>query len=217
MERTSAVRATPVDDARVTSPSVAFDSAPRRSFLRSSLANAITFVRFVCIVPFAYFMTHGDQHSAEVALLIFIVALASDFADGSVARKLGTVTSFGGTFDHTVDFLFVTSGLFAGASRGAFPWILPALIVGAFAQYFIDSYWIHRHGKLRRSKLGRYNGILYFVPSCVEILIRLGANLLQPLLTILVWALVASTVISMGQRLAFSVFPEKFPGGPAQK
>ncbi len=86
-----------------------------------------------------------------------------------------------GTFDHTTDFLFVTSGLFAGALRGAFPWILPVLITAAFAQYVIDSYWIHRHTKLRGSKLGRYNGMLYFVPTCMDILIRMGLGFLATL------------------------------------
>ena len=122
-----------------------------------------------------------------------------------------------GTFDHTTDFLFVTSGLFAGAFRGAFPWILPVLIIAAFAQYVIDSYWIHRHAKLRGSKLGRYNGMLYFVPTCMEILIRLGARLLQPLLTILVWALVLSTLVSMGQRLMFSRSAEHLPSRSPEK
>ncbi len=44
---------------------------------------------------------------------------------GPIARRRGTVTALSGTFDHTSDFLFVTSGMFAGALRGAFPWILP--------------------------------------------------------------------------------------------
>ena len=98
------------------------------------------------------------------------------------------------------DFLFVTSGIFAGAYRGVFPWVLPVLITAAFAQYVIDSYWIHRQSKLRGSKLGRYNGMLYFVPPCMDIVIRLGARFLQPLLTIFVWVLVLSTLVSMGQR-----------------
>jgi hypothetical protein len=85
--------------------------------------------------------------------------------------------------------------------RGAFPWILPILITAAFAQYVIDSYWVHRHTKLRGSNLGRYNGILYFVPSIVDILIRMGLGFLAPLLTLLVWLLVLTTLLSMGQRL----------------
>src|SRR5271154_3403804 len=132
------------------------------------MANALTAVRLLLVFPFAFLMTKADAHYALLALLVIVIALATDFADGPLARRRGTVSGISGTFDHTSDFLFVTSGLFAGASRGAFPWILPALITAAFAQYFIDSYWIHRHGGLRRSKLGRYNGMLYFVPLYTE-------------------------------------------------
>ena len=172
------------------------------------MANALTAIRLLLVLPFAFFMAREDAHSAGLALIIWTVALASDLLDGPVARRRGTVTSFSGTFDHTTDFLFVTSGIFAGAYRGAFPWILPILIVAAFAQYFIDSYWIHRHAKLRGSRLGRYNGMLYFAPTCMDALIRLGGRFLQPLLTVLVWLLVLSTIISMGQRLAHSRLPE---------
>src|SRR5579862_8489388 len=142
------------------------------------MANALTAIRLLLVLPFAFFMAHGDERSAIFALVAWGVALITDFLDGPIARRAGTVTARSGTFDHTTDFLFVTSGLFAGALRGAFPWILPILITAAFAQYFIDSYWVHRRTKLRGSKLGRYNGMLYFVPSCLDILIRMGLRFL---------------------------------------
>ena len=164
------------------------------------MANALTALRLILVAPFAFFMARGDVRSAAIALAIWAVALITDFLDGPIARRRGTVTALSGTFDHTTDFLFVTSGIFAGAYRGVFPWILPTLIVAAFAQYFIDSYWIHRHAKLRGSKLGRYNGILYFVPTCVDALIRLGVHVLRPLLVIFIWGLVVSTLVSMVQR-----------------
>jgi CDP-diacylglycerol---glycerol-3-phosphate 3-phosphatidyltransferase len=181
------------------------------------MANALTTLRLLLVVPFAFFMTKGDARSAVFALIVWVVALITDFLDGPIARRRGTVTAWSGTFDHTTDFLFVTSGLFAGAFRGVFPWILPILIVAAFSQYVIDSYWIHRHAKLRGSKLGRYNGMLYFVPTCMEIFVRLGARWLQPLLTILVWVLVLSTLVSMGQRLMLSRLPEHLPTRSPEK
>lgn len=167
------------------------------------MANALTAVRLLIVLPFALFMAKGDRNSAIFAFVAWMVALATDLLDGPIARRRGTVTAFSGTFDHTTDFLFVTSGLYAGAVRGAFPWILPILITAAFAQYVIDSYWIHRQAKLRGSKLGRYNGILYFVPSLMDILIRMGLQFLEPLLSVLVWLLVLSTLLSMGHRLIF--------------
>lgn len=168
------------------------------------MANALTAIRLLLVAPFAFSMARGDERSALFALILWTVALATDFLDGPIARRRGTVSALSGAFDHTSDFLFVVSGIFAGATRGVFPWILPICITAAFAQYAIDSYWLHRQIKFRGSKLGRYNGMLYFVPPCMDILIRLGVRFLQPLPTILAWALVVSTLVSMSQRLIFS-------------
>jgi CDP-diacylglycerol--glycerol-3-phosphate 3-phosphatidyltransferase len=181
------------------------------------MANALTAVRLFLVLPFAFFIAKGDQRSAMLALGAWVVAVVTDLLDGRVARRRGTVTALSGAFDHTTDFVFVTSGLFAGALRGAFPWILPVLITAAFTQYVVDSYWVHRHSKLRGSKLGRYNGILYFVPTLMYILIRLGFDFFQPVLAILVWLLVASTLISTGQRLMLRRLPEQIPSRSSEK
>ena len=181
------------------------------------MANALTAIRLLLVLPFTFFMARGDARSALLGLIVWVVALATDFLDGPIARRRGTVSALSGTFDHTSDFLFVVSGIFAGAFRGAFPMILPICITAAFAQYVIDSYWIHQRIKLRGSKLGRYNGMLYFVPPIMDILIRLGARSLQPLLTILVWALVLSTLVSMVHRLMYSRLAEHFPSRSTEK
>ncbi len=175
------------------------------------MANGLTAIRLLLVAPFAFYMAQGNERSAIFALAAWVVAVITDLLDGPIARRRGTVTAWSGTFDHASDFLFVTSGLFAGALRGAFPWILPILVTAAFTQYVIDSYWIHRRTRLRGSKLGRYNGLLYFVPSIMDILIRMGVRFLAPLLTILIWLLVLSTLVSMGQRLAFRSLPEQLP------
>jgi CDP-diacylglycerol--glycerol-3-phosphate 3-phosphatidyltransferase len=172
------------------------------------MANALTAVRLLLVLPFGFFMARGDRASGTVALVLWLMALITDFLDGPIARRRGTATAASGTFDHASDFLFVTVGIFAGATRHAFPWILPIVITAAFAQYVIDSYWIHRHAKLRGSKLGRYNGILYFVPSCLDALIRMGFGFLLLPLTVLNWLLVLSTLASMVQRLRLWSLPE---------
>lgn len=168
---------------------------------RRLMANVLTALRLLLVAPFAVLMARGGTRYATLDALMFVVAIATDLLDGPLARRRGTASAAGGTFDHTVDFLFVTGGLAAGASRGALPWILPVLVAAAFAQYVADSYWLHRDRTLRTSRLGRYNGILYFAPLGGDLLIRLGLTLLEPLLTLLVWILVAGTLISMGERL----------------
>lgn len=181
------------------------------------MADALTALRLVLVLPFVFFMAKGDSRSAAAALIIWLVALTTDVLDGPLARRRGTVKAIGGTFDHATDFLFVTSGIAAGAWRGAFPWILPICITAAFAQYVIDSYWIHTRAGLRASKLGRYNGMLYFAPTCMDALIRLGVGFLRPLLRVLVWVLVVSTIVSMLQRLTYRSLSEDLAGRSPQK
>ena len=166
------------------------------------MAYTLTFFRLFLIFPFSFLMIREDVSSAAVAGIVFVVAIVSDIVDGPIARRLGTTSAAGQAADHTADFLFVTCGLMAGAIRGVFPWILPLLIATAFAQYVIDSYWLHQQRELRMSWLGRYNGMLYFVPLGGDILIRLGLSFLGPLLTPVLWILVLSTLLSIADRLA---------------
>jgi len=169
------------------------------------MANALTVARLLLAVPFALCMAAADARHAAWAAVILTAAIVSDLADGALARRLGTASAAGRLLDHTVDVLFVTTGLVAAAARGAFPWILPVLVAAAFAQYAIDSYVVARARELRPSRLGRYNGILYFVPLGGDIAVRLGGQALRPLVTALAWVLVASTLGSMGERLFLAV------------
>jgi len=165
------------------------------------MANAFTVIRLILAVPFALLVARSDPHSSAWAGLALLVAIATDLADGPVARRTGTVSVLGGTLDHLSDFVFVTAGLAAAAVRGAVPWLLPALIIAAFAQYCLDSYFVHGRRALRGSRLGRYNGILYFVPLGGLVLVGIGLNVLRPVLRLIIWVLVLSTVVSMAQRL----------------
>ena len=165
------------------------------------MANALTLARVLLAVPFAFLMARADAWSAALAGLVLAAAITTDLLDGLLARRRGAATAAGGVFDHTADCLFVTTGLAAGALRGVFPWVLPLLVPAAFTQYVVDSYWGHGGRALRTSGVGRWNGILYFVPLGGDVLVRLGLGALGPVVTVLAWALVASTVVSMGERV----------------
>ncbi len=181
-------------------------TAPRRIFgaRRAVGANALTALRLVLVAPFVAFTAPPDARHALPAAVTLIVAVASDLLDGPLARRQGTASAAGGLFDHAADCAFVTAGLAAAATRGAVPWLLPPLVAAAFVQYVVDSYWVHRGRALRGSLLGRWNGILYFVPLGGDILVRAGLRALAPVVTAIAWALVATTVLSMIARLRAS-------------
>ncbi len=171
------------------------------------MAHLLTGLRLALALPFAWCMSRDGDLSAWLAAAAIAIAIATDLADGPVARRTGRASAAGRVFDHSSDFLFVTGGLVGGALRGAFPPLLPLLVVVAFAQYVIDSYWLHQVRELRMSSLGRWNGILYFVPLVGDVLVRtgllaaLGLGLLAPLVPWIAWALVGSTALSIGDRL----------------
>jgi len=162
------------------------------------VANLLTLLRLFAVAPFAWWVARGD--APGWAATLFCVAIATDLADGPLARARGTASGVGRALDHASDFAFVDAGLAAAAWRGAVPWLLPALVAAAFAQYVADSYWLHRAGQLRMSALGRWNGILYFVPLGGALLVDLGfAGLAAPTHWVS-WALVLSTLASMADR-----------------
>src|SRR6266542_262447 len=109
------------------------------------MANALTALRVLLTVPFAFLMTRGDRWSAAPAGIVLVPA--------------------------------------------------------AFAQYVVDSYWGHRGRALRTSGLGRWNGVLYFAPLGGDVLVRLGLGAFRPVVSMVAWTLVLSTVISMPERL----------------
>jgi phosphatidylglycerophosphate synthase len=136
-----------------------------------------------------------------IAFACFWLAVTTDLVDGPVARRRGEVSAFGGFFDHATDAAFVATGLAALAYRGIVTPLLAPLVLLAFAQYALDSRVLAGR-RLRTSKLGRWNGIAYYV--------LLGTPLTRNALgldwpgygfeALFAWVLVATTLFSMIDR-----------------
>jgi len=123
------------------------------------LANPFTLLRLAAAPLLALAVAHAATRTAGA---LFWGAVASDFADGRIARWRGEASSLGGLLDHTTDATFVSLGLLAFAVQGTISLWLPCLIALAFAQYALDSRAL-KGRPLRTSGLGRWNGIGYFV------------------------------------------------------
>jgi cardiolipin synthase len=165
----------------------------------STRANALTLLRLLA-APALVIAVLDDAVAAAAAL--FALAVATDFADGWVARRYGEASPLGGLVDHAVDATFVTCSTAALASKGVLPVALPALIAIAFLEYA----WDTRRGRsrgLRPSALGRWNGIAYYVIVGIPVVRdALGLEAPGPVLVRGIgWLLVASTLVSIATRL----------------
>ena len=174
------------------------------------MANALTAVRLVLVLPLAAALARPELLAPSNVVLLLCVAIVTDVLDGRVARMTGTASASGRLFDHGTDCLFVTGGLAGAAMTGAVTPLLPVLIPVAFGQYVVDSYVWHRQRQLRASALGRWNGILYFVPLVLIAASRLhlpGGAFLLWAAGVLGYVLVASTVASVIDRATTPVRP----------
>jgi phosphatidylglycerophosphate synthase len=162
-------------------------------------ANALTFLRLLLAPALLAAILSG---SAAVAVAIFALAVATDISDGRLARRAGTASPAGGLFDHGVDAVFVTLGTAALAASGVLPVALPLFIAAAFTQYAFDSSVLDSGGA-RPFPLGRWNGIAYYAIVAVPIVRNtLGLSWPSPAaVQMMGWALVVTTVVSMGDRV----------------
>lgn len=169
------------------------------------MANLLTALRLFLIVPVVYGLANPGSMPAYWLALLFLLAIASDFFDGKVARATGTASSRGMLFDHGTDFLFVTSSMAALATTGVVSTILPILVAIAFSQYVLDSYFLFKQKQLKMSFLGRWNGVFYFGPALLFIASQLPlVSILQSLFHLAsVWlgyGLMVSTLLSIADR-----------------
>ena len=106
------------------------------------MANLLTAIRLLLIIPVAWAIANPEFIPASILLLLILIAIVTDYFDGIVARATNTTSARGQLFDHGTDFLFVTSGLSGAAFADVVSPVLPALIIIAFSQYVLDSYFL---------------------------------------------------------------------------
>lgn len=162
-------------------------------------ANGLSAARLLSALPCVYAVATSNWGIAAAA---FVFAIVTDMIDGPLARRRGEASRTGGLIDHSADALFCIAVLAALAMAGLYPVVLPFMIAAAFLQYVADSR-VLAGKELRASRIGRYNGVAYFVLAGTPI-IRNLMGWSWPSDTVLQgigWVFVATTAVSMIDRL----------------
>ena len=117
-----------------------------------TVPNLISLLR-VATIPIFWTLIVDDDTSAW-GIALFATVVATDWVDGTIARRTGQVTDLGKILDPVADRLAIAAGLLALVVRGAFPlWaavlilardvaVLAAAIVLAARGMRIDVRWI---------------------------------------------------------------------------
>ena len=93
-----------------------------------TVPNAISVARLVGVPVFLYLLL--GPHDDLAALIVLILAGASDWADGVLARKLNQYSRLGELLDPAADRLYIVATLVGLVLRDIIPWWLGAIIVG---------------------------------------------------------------------------------------
>ncbi len=105
------------------------------SFLPMNIANQLTLLRVILIPLFVLFLLLPMESKAGriIALILFILASATDAVDGYLARKYDLVTTFGKFADPLADKLLVCSALICLTAKGEIAaWIVIIIIAREF-------------------------------------------------------------------------------------
>ena len=95
-----------------------------------TLPNKLTISRLFLTVAFLIVFFAQFRYSATWALLLFCLAGLTDWLDGWLARRAGSITSFGELMDPLADKILICSAFIAFVERGLMPAWMVVIIVG---------------------------------------------------------------------------------------
>jgi cardiolipin synthase len=110
-----------------------------------SVANVVTVLR-LALIPFFYWaLVYGGDNN--VAFGLFLLTASTDWLDGWIARRTGTVTDIGKVIDPLVDRLLIAASLIGLYAVGRIRlWLL--LVLVARDVYLLYGSWVlERHGR----------------------------------------------------------------------
>ncbi len=122
-----------------------------------NLPNAITFSRLILTAVFVGAISNPQVEGYAIGLIIFIIAAASDWLDGYLARKMGMVTPLGKLMDPLVDKILVSAAFVFFTAKGLCPVWVTALILGReFLVTGLRQIAIESGGVLAADRLGKW-------------------------------------------------------------
>ncbi|MFI7544598.1 CDP-diacylglycerol--glycerol-3-phosphate 3-phosphatidyltransferase [Actinoplanes sp. NPDC049599] len=121
-------------------------------------ANLLTAARIVLVPVFVAFVVVSDMADSGwriLACLTFIVASATDFADGWIARRYQLVTSFGKVADPIADKALTGSALVLLSAYDRLSWWVTGLILLREWGVTALRFWVIRYGVIPASRGGK--------------------------------------------------------------
>ncbi len=157
-----------------------------------NLPNVLTTVRIIMVPLFVWLMVVGGPHGHDSlsarwwALTVFILAMITDWLDGSIARSRNLITSFGKIADPIADKLLTGSAFVMLSLLGELWWWVTIVILVREWGITIMRFFVMKYGVMAAGKGGKLKTVLQTVALVL---------LVMPLGQLGSWALIPGYVV----------------------
>ena len=138
-----------------------------------NLPNQLTLWRLVLVVPFVWLLSVDWHWSKTIALVLFLLASFTDYADGYIARRYRLVTVFGQLMDPLVDKIMIVSAFIClVASRDLPAWAVIIIVSREFLVTGLRLIAISRGRTLPAERLGKHKTVWQMVTVIYYLLLK---------------------------------------------
>jgi CDP-diacylglycerol--glycerol-3-phosphate 3-phosphatidyltransferase len=131
-----------------------------------NLPNALTTLRLVMVPLFAWLLLREDgtdPASRVGAVVVFVLAMVTDYVDGKIARERGLVTSFGKIVDPIADKALIGMALIGLSILDQVPWWVTGIILLREIGVTLLRFVVIRHGVMPAGRGGKTKTVLQTV------------------------------------------------------
>lgn len=130
-----------------------------------NLPNALTMLRIVLVPVFGWLLLTepGDGSLRWWALVVFLLAIGTDWVDGYLARRYGLITDLGKLMDPIADKALIGSALIGLSILDLLPWWVTVVILVREVAITLMRFVVIRRGVIPASRGGKLKTVLQAV------------------------------------------------------
>jgi CDP-diacylglycerol--glycerol-3-phosphate 3-phosphatidyltransferase len=161
-----------------------------------NLPNALTVLRLAVVPVLAIVLLQDggrDVAGRWWAAALFLAAILTDWSDGMIARRTGTVTEFGKLADPIADKALTGMALIGLSILGLLPWWVTVVILARELAITLLRVWVIRHGVIPASRGGKLKTVAQSVAIPLYLLPLTGV-----LASLRWWVMAVAVVLTVG-------------------
>ncbi len=163
-----------------------------------NIANKITISRILMVPIFMVCLLGNIPYGKPLAFIVFVIASATDWFDGYLARKYNLITKFGQFMDPLADKLLVMAALIAFVETGDLPsWVAVLILARELLISIFRAVAASEGIVIAASKWGKYKTVSQMIMILLILLDNFPFSQWGiPMDWIFIWLAVAMTLIS---------------------